>query len=246
MSAGLDIVLPVHNEWRTIARVLEAFEREVRSPFRLLVAYDSDDDDTLHAIRRHAPRFPVLLVRNRGRGVHDAITTAFAAADAPYVLVWPADDDYNAPRIDSMLARAREGCEIVCASRFMRGGGMTGAPVLKGTIVRISAALLHIFARLPTRDPSNGLRLFSRRVLRAIPLESTLGFTYSIELLVKCHRLGWRVCEMPFAWRERTVGRSRFRVLRWLPGYFVWFRYAFATTFLRRGPETVRLRTGTS
>jgi dolichol-phosphate mannosyltransferase len=30
-------------------------------------------------------------------------------------------------------------------------------------------------------------------------------------------------------------------VLQWLPAYLRWFRYAFATTFLRRPPETVVL-----
>jgi hypothetical protein len=30
--------------------------------------------------------------------------------------------------------------------------------------------------------------------------------------------------------------------LQWLPAYFVWFRYAFATALLRRGPHSVRLQ----
>jgi len=35
---------------------------------------------------------------------------------------------------------------------------------------------------------------------------------------------------------------SRFRVLKWLPAYLKWFRYAFATTYLRRSPDTVVMR----
>jgi dolichol-phosphate mannosyltransferase len=31
-------------------------------------------------------------------------------------------------------------------------------------------------------------------------------------------------------------------MLRWLPQYFRWFFYAFATTYLRRGPNTVTLK----
>ena len=75
-----------------------------------------------------------------------------------------------------------------------------------------------------------------------IPIESTSGFAYSIELLVKCHRLGWKVGEVPVSWYERKAGQSRFRVLRWLPQYLRWFFYAFATTYLRRGPDTVTLK----
>jgi dolichol-phosphate mannosyltransferase len=61
-------------------------------------------------------------------------------------------------------------------------------------------------------------------------------------LLVKAHRLGWRIGEVPARWFERQHGASRFRVLKWLPAYLRWFRYAFATTYLRRSPETVAMQ----
>jgi hypothetical protein len=94
---------------------------------------------------------------------------------------------------------------------------------------------------LPEPKPGDLLAIivFGEGRLRAIPLESTEGFTYSIELLVKCHRLGWRIGEVPVEWHERKTGQSRFKVIRWLPAYFRWFKYAFETTYLKRGPEAV-------
>jgi hypothetical protein len=157
-----------------------------------------------------------------------------------------ADDDYNAPMLDRMVALAREGCDIVCASRFMPGGGMTGAPPLKAALLRSANFTLHHVARLPTRDASNGFRLFSRRVIDRIAVESGQGFCYSIELLVKAHRLGWRIGEVPTRWFERQHGESRFRVLKWLPAYLRWYGYAFATTFLRRGADTVAMKDKTT
>jgi hypothetical protein len=84
--------------------------------------------------------------------------------------------------------------------------------------------------------------MFSRRVIDRIEVESRQGFCYSIELLVKAHRLGWTVAEVPVTWIERQSGESRFRVLKWLPAYLRWYGYAFATTFLRRPPRTVTLK----
>jgi dolichol-phosphate mannosyltransferase len=240
--AELDIVIPVYNEGKNIVPVLESLLREVKTHFRVLIAFDHDDDDTLTAIAASAVPLELVRVKNRGRGVFGAVITAFEDSRAPYVLVFPADDDYNAPRIDSMVSRARAGADIVVASRFIPGGCMVGCPWLKSALVRSSAYALNKFADLPAHDASNGLRLFSQRVLRGIPLESSEGFTYSIELLVKSHRLGWRIEEVPFAWYERKAGQSRFRVLKWAPAYLRWFFYAFGTTWLRRGPETVPLR----
>jgi dolichol-phosphate mannosyltransferase len=240
----LDIVIPVYNEGENIIRVLDSFREHVQTSCRVLICYDSETDNTLPTIRNclRSP-FSLVLVKNRGRGALGAVLSGFEASSAPAVLMYPADDDYNAPQIDRMMQKFREGCEIVVASRFVPGGCMKGCPWLKAMLVRSSAFVLHYLARLPTRDPSNGLRIFSRRVLDTIPIQSTVGFAYSIELLVKAHRLGWRIGEVPATWFERRQGKSRFQVLKWVPQYLEWFFYAFATTYFFRGPQTVELKT---
>src|SRR6478736_1219883 len=218
MTPELDIVIPVYNEGRNIVAVLAGLSRAVATPARVLICYDQEEDDTLPAIRA-APQayagLPVELVRNRARGAHAAVMTGFAASTAPFVLMFPADDHVNAVMLDRMVALARGGSDIVCASRFMPGGAMIGCPWLKGMLVRTANFTLHHFARLPTTDASNGFRLFSRRVIEQIPVESHQGFCYSIELLVKAHRLGWPIAEVPVRWLERRHGQSRFRVIKW-------------------------------
>jgi dolichol-phosphate mannosyltransferase len=245
MTPELDIVIPVYNEGRNIVATLAALTRSVSTPARVLICYDHDDDDTLPAIRDNAQLYaglPVELVRNAGRGPHAAVMTGFAASTAPFVLMYPADDDANAAMLDRMVALARQGCDIVCASRFVAGGAMVGCPPLKAALVRTANFTLRHLARLPTTDASNGFRMFSRRVIDRIAVESDQGFCYSIELLVKAHRLGWRIAEVPVRWFERRHGASRFRVLKWLPAYLRWYGYAFATTFLRRPAATVALK----
>jgi dolichol-phosphate mannosyltransferase len=144
--------------------------------------------------------------------------------------------------VDRMVELARGGCDIVCPSRFMPGGAMIGCPWLKAVLVRSANFTLRHVARLPTTDASNGFRLFSRRAIERIAIESSEGFCYSIELLVKAHRLGWKIAEVPVTWIERADRRTRFQVLGWLPAYLRWYFYAFATTFLRRPPSTVALK----
>jgi dolichol-phosphate mannosyltransferase len=245
MAPELDIVIPVYNEGRNIVATLAALARSVTTPARVLICYDHPDDDTLPAIRADAPAhagLAVEFVRNRARGAHAAVMTGFAASTAPFVMMYPADDDTNAAMLDRMVALARSGCDIVCASRFMPGGAMVGCPLLKAALVRGGNFTLRHLARLPTTDASNGFRMFSRRVIERIPVESEAGFCYSIELLVKAHRLGWPIAEVPVRWFERRHGASRFRVIKWLPAYLRWYGYAFATTFLRRPSRTVTLK----
>jgi dolichol-phosphate mannosyltransferase len=241
-----DIIIPVFNEGPNIRSVLESI-KGIDLPLRVLICYDFDEDSTLAELKDYDPHpLHLLFVRNRGRGALGAVLTGFAASDAPCAVTFPADDDYNGPRIAALIQKFREGHEIVAASRFMAGGKMEGCPWLKAVLVRMAAFFMYHIACVPTRDASNGLRLFSRRVLTEIPIESQVGFAYSIELLVKAHRLGWPIAETPFLWRERKAGKSRFRTIRWLPQYLRWLVYAVATTYLRFGPKTVRLRSGSS
>ena len=239
----LDIVIPVYNEGANILRVLAALDDAVETSSLVLICYDFEEDDTLAAVREHwRGSIPVRFVRNPTRGPHSAVMAGLAAGRAPYAVVFPADDDFNPGQLDAMVAKAREGNEIVCASRFMEGGAMVGCPWLKALLVRTAAVTLHHVAGVPTHDATNGFRLFSRRVIDEIAVASTEGFTYSIEFLVKAHRLRWPIAEVPVRWYEREHGQSRFKVLRWVPAYLRWYLYAFATSFARRAPDTVALK----
>ncbi len=147
MNPCIDLIIPVYNEGANILATLGALAREVKTPARVLICYDSEDDDTLPVVRNnpdcHAG-LRVAFVRNAGRGAHSAVLAGFAASSAPIVVVYPADDDFNAGIIDRMAALVDEGCDIVCASRFMPGGTMQGCPWLKAALVRdrgVDAAL---------------------------------------------------------------------------------------------------------
>lgn len=243
MSAVVaDIVIPVFNEGTNIRRVLDSL-KAVSDPIRVFICYDFEEDDTLAALADYdASPLEVRLVRNQGRGAFGAVVSGLAQSDAPLVITYPADDDYNGSRVDALIGLARQGYDIVSASRFMPGGSMSGCPLLKAVLVRSASWFVHHIVGVPTHDATNGLRLFSRRVITQIPIESREGFAYSLELLVKVHRRGWPIAETPFLWRERNAGASRFRVLAWLPAYLRWVRYGLATRLLGRGPAGVSLK----
>jgi len=233
-SRYIDVVIPVYNEGENILKLLDAFDREVQTPIRLFICYDREEDTTLVALQNIKTRFEIVLVKNEGRFAHGAVMTGFHYSTAPAVISYMADDDYNAGLIDQMVALFWRGNDIVCASRFVPGGSMVGCRWQKAFLVRAVAFSLHFFGRLPIHDPTNAFRLISRRLLDQVRVESTEGFTYSIELLAKCHRLSLKMTEIPAKWFERGKGSGRFRVFKWAPAYLRWYFYIFATTYLCR------------
>ena len=239
----IDIVIPVYNEGENIVACLNALRRDVRARFRILICYDFDEDETLMAIKDQTlSGIDIVAVRNLRPGVHGAVVSGLRAGTAPAAVIFPADDDYNAGRIDAMLESFRTGADIVVGCRMTPNSRWRNIPLLKRFFPWVASGLLRLLAGFPTRDATNGIRLFSRRIIDAVEIESSVGFTYAIELTAKAHRLGWSIRDVGVDWIARSAGESRFRLLAWIPEYLPWFFYALATVWLRRGPETVPMR----
>lgn len=239
-APDLTIVIPVYNEGEAVEPVLRALSADIRTSHEILVVYDFDGDTTAPVVARLAAEIPGLLgCRNDlGRGVLNAMKTGIARANAPYVLISMADGSDEPGIVDSMVGLARDGADVVAASRYMRGGRQIGGPRIKRLMSRAAGLTLHWFAGVPTHDPTNNFKLYSRRFLDSVAIESTAGFELALELTVKATLAGRRVDEVPTTWRDRTAGRSNFRLRSWLPHYLHWYGVAWrarVASVTRRG-----------
>ena len=150
-----------------------------------------------------------------------------AGTDAPYVLISMADGSDEPHVVDSMVALARDGADVVAGSRYMRGGGQIGGPLIKRLMSRTAGVTLHWFAGVPTHDSTSNFKLYSRKFLDAVTIESSAGFELALELTVKATLERRPIAEVPTTWRDRTAGESNFKLRKWLPHYLHWYRLAF-------------------
>lgn len=241
IKVPLEIVIPIYNEGENVIKLLRQFESLIKNEFRVLLCYDDDDDnifDYKNDIKKF--KFEVLLVKNPDKGPCAAIKKGLNYGNSDCVIVYPADDFLNTNIIDKMYFSFKEGNDIVVASRFIKGGSMVGCPLLKSVLVRVASSTLYFFSSIPVKDASNGFRLFSRKLLDTVDIESTVGFAYSLELLAKCNRLKLKIYQIPAKWEERSEGSSRFKILKWLPQYLRWYFYGLGTTWLRKSPQDVK------
>jgi len=232
----LAIILPVYNEGEAVEPVLRGLAATVRTPHEVVVVYDFDADTTVPVIQRLATEIPGLrgLRNDLGRGVLNAMKAGIAATSAPYVLISMADGSDEPQVVDPMVALAKGGADVVAASRYMRGGHQIGGPLLKRLMSRVAGLTLHWFARVPTHDPTSNFKLYSRRFIDSVTIESTAGFELALELTVKATLAGRRVAEVPTTWRDRTSGQSNFKLRKWLPHYLRWYFLALRGRFRRR------------
>ncbi len=237
--ADIDIIVPVFNEKEVIVSTLEEIKSKVSTPHLIHIVYDFDEDNTLPVVKEYLEAGKadniVLLKNDYGRGVINAIKKGFHAAEALATLVVMGDLSDDLGIVDSMFGKIQEGFDIVCGSRYMKGGRQIGGPFFKGLLSRMAGLSLHWLTSIPTHDISNSFKMYRTSLLKSIEIESTGGFEIGLEVLVKAFVEGCKIAEIPSVWRDRVAGKSNFKLLKWLPKYLKWYFFAIKNRIRKRG-----------
>jgi dolichol-phosphate mannosyltransferase len=235
----LSLVVPVYNESENIVTFLRGLEAHLSEPHEILIVYDFPEDSTVPAVAamQPPPRNVRMIHNTLGKGVLNALKAGFNASQGDVIVVMMADCSDEPKDVEPMARLIRGGADVVAGSRYCKGGGQEGGPLLKRTLSRLAGMSLHYLAGLPTRDATNNFRAYSRRAV-ALPIEGQASFALALELTLKAHWNGWRVAEVPTTWRDRTAGASRFRTFAWMPHYLKWYLKAMGKAWFggsRRG-----------
>lgn len=225
MREKIDIVLPVYREEGNIAEVLRQIKERVKTPHRVLAVWQDRRDPTLRVltILKKKMKNLELVECKDGVGVVKALRTGYSRTRAPIVVTMMADLSDDASDIDRMVALMNKGYDVVAASRYHRHGRRVGGPRMKGFLSHFACwTLAHIF-HFPTTDATNAFRVFRRSFLQSETIESLGGFELPLELTVKAFRKGLRIGEVPTIWHERSSGKSKFKLIEWLPQYLRWY-----------------------
>ncbi len=237
------IIVPVYNEADNIAVLLEQMKAELNFPARIAVVYDFEEDTTLPALAKVEARLGMKVdrIRNKyGRGVLNAMKTGLEAVDTKYAIITMADlSDPPAVMNDMIAAAERENADVVCASRYMKGGRQIGGPFIKRSMSRAAGLSLHYLAGVPSHDSTNNFKLYRKSFIDQITIESTGGFELGIELTVKAHNNGFKVAEVSTVWTDRVAGKSNFKLMKWLPKYLKWYFSALGNSLKLHGLKIV-------
>jgi dolichol-phosphate mannosyltransferase len=241
----LTVVIPVYNEGANFKALWEEIASSIQTPFSAVVVYDYDADNTVPVVKEviAAGESRLKLLRNAyGRGVTGAIKTGLESVDSGPILVTMADLSDEMTQVDPMYQLYLQGYDLICGSRYMRGGKLIGGPFFKQLLSRVSGLTLHYFRGVPTHDATNSFKLYDAQMVRELRVESVAGFELGLELTVKAFLNGYPIAEIPSVWRDRTEGTSRFRVLHWMPHYLKWYFYAFRPKIKAERPPAQKNR----
>lgn len=231
----LSLIIPVYNEGEVILDTLYEIHNKVKTKHVILIVFDSDNDTTLETIRNSGHDLSnIQFVKNLyGKGALNAVKTGYRSVNTDYFLLVMADLADDISQVDRMVSLLDQGFDVVCGSRYMRGGRQIGGGLIKKTLSRAAGVSLHVLTGIPTHDITNSFKMYKTSILDKVTFESTAGFEILMELIVKAHLLGYKITEIPSTWKDRKAGDSRFNLSGWIKHYIRWYLYAIKHTYVK-------------
>ena len=224
----ISIIIPTYNEEEVIASTLNSLTQKVKTKHEILVVDDSSDSTEL-VVKKYARRHKnIKFVKNNPekKGFALSIKKGIKESKYPVVVVVMGDlcDDPNT--IDKMYKRINSGYDVVCGSRYMKGGKKSGGPKVQHFLSLFVCTTLHHLTGIPTTDPSNAYKMYKKTALKGVKFNPASGVEASIETIFQVYFKGVKITEVPTSWTGRTKGDSKFRIFQRAPKYAQIYKWA--------------------
>ncbi|MGY4870931.1 glycosyltransferase family 2 protein [Mycolicibacterium elephantis] len=205
---SVSLVIPVRNEARNIAWVLEKISDEVDE---IILVDGNSTDATLTTARSYRP--DVRIVPQQGTGKGSALRTGFMAASGDVIVMMDADGSMEPQEIRHYLHFLANGFDFVKGSRFVCGGGSLDITAFRRLGNRFLLSVFNYLYDADLTDLCYGFCAFHRRYLEHLELTAT-GFEIEAEMTVRAIQAGLRVAEVPSLELPRRAGESNLHAIR--------------------------------
>lgn len=215
----VSILLPTLNEAECIGSVLRDIPPE-HAP-RVLVVDGHSTDGTADVVRG----LGFAAVPQEGRGLGRAIATGVEKTDGDIIIVLDTDGSHDPREIPRMVAMIDQGYDLVIGSRYSDGPPEAGMFSRRRRSTSADDTPLHAFGnrlftwlcrvlfRLPVHDVLMGYKAFRREVFDVVRIDASEQ-DYDIEVLLRAHKAGFRIGELPMAEHRRIGGVAKLSAFR--------------------------------
>jgi len=210
-------VIPTYNEADNIEKLVAGVFAQTPG-LHILIVDDSSPDgtgelaDSLAARPEYLDRLHVLH-RKAKEGLGRAYLAGFAwALGRGYngVIEMDADFSHDPLYLPSMIAASAE-ADVVVGSRYLNGISVINWPLRRILLSWGANEYVRFWTKLPVHDCTSGFRLYTRRVLESIRLDTVRsnGYSFQVEMTFRAHLAGFTITEVPIIFAERRSGQSK-------------------------------------
>lgn len=232
----LTIVIPAHNEEAIIIKTLESLKKRVKVSHKIIVVNDCSIDNTENVVKKYMKgnkNISLARTNPKKRGFACALEKGFNYVKKGVVVPVMADLCDDPQTINLMSEKINSGWDVVCGSRYMKGGRKKGGPKLQHFLSMFVCLSLKWITGLPTSDLTNAFKMYKIEVLKDIRTNPKSGVESSMETLLQVYFRGAKITEVPTSWKGRTIGKSKFKILERTPRYLKIYLWALENVLRR-------------
>jgi len=206
----LSIIVPVYNEERTVAAVID---RLLTIPLpadrEIVVVNDGSTDGTRDVLDRVTPRPGVLEIvhaaRNGGKG--SAIRTGFARARGTVFAIQDADLELDPAQLATLVQPILDGrTRVVYGSRFL--AGRPPAPLISILANQALTLATNVLYGARITDMETCYKIMAGDVARGLKLEAN-RFDIEPEITAKLLKAGHQILELPVKFEPRSRAQGK-------------------------------------
>lgn len=212
--AVLSVVVPTFNERANVGEIVARLDRVLADvPWEVIFVDDDSPDHTAETVKAIAAGDSRVrcLKRVGRRGLAGACIEGMLASSAPYVAVMDADLQHDEEILPQMLATVMDNsADLVVGSRYAAGGSANSFAADRAKFSRAATGMARRLLRVDIADPMSGFFMLKREKLDEVAHDlSPVGFKILLDIILTSYpRL--RVVEIPFEFRARRFGESKF------------------------------------
>ena len=229
MNPLISIVVPVYNEARTVAEVIQRLVAiDLPAPREILVVNDGSTDGTRDVLDQITERPELRIIhaeKNGGKG--SAIRIGFAKATGTIVAIQDADLELDPAQLAELTQPILDGrTRVVYGSRFL--AGRPEAPWLSIFANQVLTGVTNLLYGSRITDMETCYKVMERDIAQSLHLESN-RFDIEPEITSKLLRAGHSIHELPIRFEPRS--RAQGKKIGWRDGFRaiqVLFKYRFS------------------
>jgi glycosyltransferase involved in cell wall biosynthesis len=223
----VSIVVPIFNEIRTLATVLDKL-RALPFACEFILVDDGSTDGTRDFLQTLDPTQYTVVLQPRNQGKGAALQQGFRLATGDVVVVQDADLEYDPRDLPRLIQPIADGiADVVYGSRFI-GWPRRALNYWHQIGNGVLTVLSNIVTNISLTDMETCYKMFRREVIQAMPLESR-RFGFEPEITVKLARAGFRIYEVPISYHGRSYSEGKKIGFKdavealWVLIYYRWF-----------------------
>jgi glycosyltransferase involved in cell wall biosynthesis len=204
----IEAVIPTLNEAATIKYILDEVQKYVD---KILVIDGKSTDDTVNIVKETGAR--VIIQEAKGKGA--ALRQALHSVQGTTVIFIDADGSMQPNEIPLYLEELRNGTDVVKGSRFLGKGSTEDISFIRHLGNVFFVKLVNFLWSADFSDLCYGFIALNENAIHKLsPVLTSDNFEIETEIVIKAHKIGLKIKEVPSIELRRQYGNSNLRTVR--------------------------------